>query len=30
MQLLVTVPGLHALNGVFVMDDRAGGLRGGG
>ncbi|CAE7750517.1 trappc13 [Symbiodinium pilosum] len=22
MQLLVTVPGLHALNGVFVMDDR--------
>ena len=23
MQLLVTVPGLHGLNGVFVMDDRA-------
>ena len=23
MQLLVTVPGLHGLNGIFVMDDRA-------
>ena len=30
MQLLVTVPALHALNGVFVMDDEAGGLNGGG